>query len=100
MLVLFDVIAAVWVGAFVGALMKVASPHPNWVSWMVSALVGALGAVFGLFVARFVGVGREDNVRTLLVAGVLAIVTMCGYILVSRIVVRQLDRTSRPTIAF
>lgn len=104
MVVLFDVISAVWVGAFVGVLMKVASPHENWVSWAFSALVGGLGAIVGLFVARYLGVSREDDLRTLAIAGGVAVMIMCGYVVVSRAAVRRLHRRSgrrtRPTIAF
>jgi hypothetical protein len=102
--VLFDVISAVWVGAFLGALMKIASPHGNWVSWVFAALVGGFGAVVGLFAARLLGVSREDDFRTLAIAGAFAVIVMIGYAIISRAALRRLirrtGRMTRPTIAF
>lgn len=101
---LYDVLSAVWVGAFLGALIKIASPHGNWVSWVFAALVGGLGAVVGLFAARLFGVSREDDFRTLMIAAVFAVIVMIAYAFVSRLALRRLirrtGRPTRPTIAF
>lgn len=105
--VLFDVLSAVWVGAMLGALIKIASPHGNWVSWVFAALVGGFGAVVGLFVARLFGVSREDDFRTRVFAAVFAVVVMIAYALISRLVLRRMirrtgrtGRLTRPTIVF
>lgn len=101
---LFDVLFTIWVGAFVGVLFKLFSPHPRWSSWMIAALTGGFGATLGLFAARMVGVSREDNARTLMIAAALAALTMSSYALVSRALLRRLmrqtGRKTRPTVAF
>ena len=99
-----EVLEAVWMGAMVGALLKLASPHPNWVSWVVSALIGSAGAVAGLFVARVLGVNREFQGTTLAVSGGIATITVVLYAAISQFAVRRwgrrTGRATRPTLAF
>jgi len=102
--VLIEVFEAVWMGAMVGALLKLCSPHPNWVSWVVAALVGGAGAMLGLFVARLLGVNREYGATTLAVSGGIATIVMVLYAAISRAAIvriaRRTGRVSRPTLAF
>ena len=104
LVVLFDVLSAIWVGAFVGVLFKLFSPHPRWSSWMIAALVGGFGGTVGMFGARMVGVSREEDARTLVIAAVFGALTMALYALISRALLRRLMRQSsrktRPTVAF
>ena len=101
---LYEVIAAVWIGAIVGAILKLASPHPRLGSWLIAALVGGVGGMCGLFVARMLGVSRELPTRTYAVAAVVAAIAVLIYAMISRVVVGRLNRArgrrSRPTIAF
>lgn len=102
-LVLLDVAEVLWIGCFIGALIKLLSPHRNWVSWIVAALVGGMGAIGGMFLSRIVGIGREEAFRTRMVAAVCAVVATLAYAAVSRLLVRRLarrGRQTRPTIAF
>jgi len=102
--VLVEVLEAVWIGALIGVLLKLGSPHPNFSSWIVAALVGGLGAMGGLFVARLLGVNREQQSTTLAVAGGISAIAVVLYAMISSVVVRRLvrrsGRPSRPTIAF
>jgi hypothetical protein len=101
---MMEVLEAIWMGAMVGALLKLASPHPRWTSYIFAALVGGVGAVAGLFVARVLGVNREYQSRTLAVAGGIATITVVLYAAISQYAVRRYarrtGRTSRPTVAF
>jgi uncharacterized membrane protein YeaQ/YmgE (transglycosylase-associated protein family) len=49
------VVWSLWVGALVGATMKLASPHRNPFSWLLAGCVGALGGLVGVYLARFCG---------------------------------------------
>jgi hypothetical protein len=98
-----EVLEAVWVGAMVGALLKLASPHRNFASWVFAALVGSLGGMLGLFIARLLGVNREAQATTLAVAGGIATIAVVLYAAISQIVVkrvaRRTGRATRPTAA-
>jgi hypothetical protein len=102
--VLFEVIYAVWIGALVGVVLKLASPHPNLGSWLVAGLVGGFGGMCGLYFARMLGVSRELQGHTLAIAGGVAAMAITIYAAVSRAVTRRTEkregRPSRPSIAF
>jgi len=99
-----EVLRAVWVGAVVGAFLKVLSPHPNWQSSVLAALVGGFGATVGLFISRLLGVAREREVTTLAVAGGIAAIVVVIYAWISDIAVRRIarraGRITRPPYAF
>jgi hypothetical protein len=102
--VLFDLVAAVWIGLLIGAALKMASPHANWVSWIMAALVGGLGAMIGLFGARMLGFSNEDDLHTRVVSAIFAVLAMAAYAAISKVAVRRMirrtGRSTRPTIAF
>lgn len=96
---------AIWLGAVIGGILKLFSPHPNYASWIISSLVGGLGAMAGLFAARILGVPWENEGTTLAVAGGIAAITVVAYAWISDAAMRRLVRrvgrnVSRPPLAF
>lgn len=104
-----------WLGSIVGCALKLSSPHPRAVAFIFSALVGAFGGLVGLFVARMLGVARDDSRTLAIVSMVSAAAWVLLYAFTSRAVhgwnrrhhrLRRdrtkpgHDRSTRPTIVF
>lgn len=92
-------------GAVIGGVLKLFSPHPNYASWIISSLVGGFGAMAGLFVSRLLGVPWEHEGTTLAVAGGIAAITVVAYAWISEAALKRLIRrvgrnVSRPPLAF
>ena len=97
-------IYALWVGALMGTLLKLTSPHRNPASWLFAGLVGALGGIAGLYVSRMFGLGERQWVACFLGVALCACGLVMLWALVSRGVLRSQKkrgaRGTRPTIVF
>jgi uncharacterized membrane protein YeaQ/YmgE (transglycosylase-associated protein family) len=94
---------SLWLGALVGATMKLASPHRNAFSWLLAGCVGALGALVGVYVARFAGLSDSHPSAFYLAVGVTAAGVMLVYAGLSRWAHRRRvahGRPTRPTVVF
>jgi uncharacterized membrane protein YeaQ/YmgE (transglycosylase-associated protein family) len=94
------VIYALELGALVGWLMKLTSPHPNASSWLLAMLVGALGALPGLFLVRWYAIGESRPVVAYATYALCAGFAVIVYAIASRLWLRQPPGSDRPTIAF
>ena len=99
---MLDVVWSLWIGALVGATLKLASPHQNALSWVLAALVGALGALVGVYVARIAGLPPAHRLAHHLAVGLCAAGVVVIYAVTSRALHRasRRRRTTRPTIVF
>ena len=99
-------IYALWVGALMGTLLKLTSPHRNAASWLFAGLVGALGGIGGLYFARMFGLGEKQWVACFLGVALCACGLVMVWALVSGAVLRSQTkgstqrRRTRPTIVF
>ena len=96
-------IYALWVGALVGTLLKLISPHRSASSWLFAGLVGALGGIAGLFVGRMAGLLERQWIASYLGVALCAAGVVMLWALVSRGIHRsrvRRGRGTRPTIVF
>lgn len=96
------IVYAIWIGALVASVLKLASPHRSVVSWLLAALVGSLGGVVGLFAARMVGIDASRPLACHVAEALAAAGLVMVYALVSRAIYgrRLRVRPTRPTIVF
>jgi predicted permease len=106
-IVVLTCIYAIWVGALVGTLLKLTSPHRNAASWLFAGLVGGLGGVGGLYFSRMFGLTERQWVACFLGVALCAAALVMLWALVSRGVLRSQQRrnalrkrATRPTIVF
>jgi nitrate/nitrite transporter NarK len=98
-------IYALWVGALMGTLLKLTSPHRNVASWLFAGLVGALGGLGGLYFSRMFGLSEHQWVACFLGVALCAAGLVMLWALISRGVHRSRRRRggtrgTRPTIVF
>lgn len=97
-----------WVGALVGAMLKMASPHRNPLSWIFAGAVGSLGGTVGVYVARYSGMTPARPVAFYLAVALSACGVVLAYAAISRRLHRatgaatgcEATRGTRPTIVF
>ncbi len=97
------VVWSLWIGALVGATLKLASPHRNPLSWLLACCVGAFGALVGVYVARFNGLDDGRAFAFYLSVALAAAGVVLVYAALSRWAYRrstQRGRTTRPTVVF
>ena len=82
-----------FMGVFIGCVLKFSSPHKHLASWMLAGLVGASGAIVGLFVSRVLGFGQEVVLPVYVSSFVCAAAMVMIY-------ARNKNRLTRPTIVF
>ena len=94
---------SLWLGALVGATMKLASPHRNAFSWLLAGCVGALGALAGVYASRFAGLTAEHPSSFYLAVALAAAGVVLVYAALSRWAHRRRalhGRPTRPTVVF
>jgi hypothetical protein len=96
-------VRSLWLGAVVGATMKLASPHRNPLSWVLAGCVGALGGLAGVYAARFVGLSSLRPSSFYLAIAIAAAGVVLVYAGASRWAHRRLaarGRATRSTMIF
>ena len=94
---------SLWIGALVGATMKLASPHRNPFSWLLAGCMGALGALVGVYVARFGGLTAAHPSSFYCAVVLVAAGVVIVYAALSRWAHRRWTargRATRPTVIF
>lgn len=97
------ILGAIFAGMVVAIIAKLGTAHRSPGAFVLAALVGGFGGVVGLFVARMIGVNREDETTTFVVCAVAGLLATLAYAAVSRLMLRSArsrGRHSRPSTAF
>jgi uncharacterized membrane protein YeaQ/YmgE (transglycosylase-associated protein family) len=94
---------SLWLGALVGATMKLASPHRNACSWLLAGCFGSLGALVGVYAARFAGLSAHHPAPFYVAVAITAAGVVLVYAGLSRWAHRRRalqGRATRPTVVF
>src|SRR5207248_1552173 len=91
------VVWSLWLGALVGATLKLASPHRSPFSWLLAGCVGALGGMVGVYAARFAGLTAAHPSSYYVAVALAAAGVVVLYAALSRWAHRRSAKHGRPT---